>query len=181
MERGLTIHVRDHDPMTILNLSGHLFQLEVYKLKTQVKESLNANRRYIIVNLSQTEFIDSAGLGVMSMLRERCDDSKATLAIVLPQHQGVRATLDKSRLDQIIPCHESLETAIGDFSSKYGLTDPRSETERWNASDPAGVEMMIEELGKNLAGRLEAIERRLLDIESHLKPNAGRSSNRNAA
>ncbi len=181
MERGLTIQIRDHDPMTILNLSGHLFQLEVYKLKTQVKDSLKASRRYIILSLSQTEFVDSAGLGMMGMLREQCDDFKATLAIILPQHRAVRATLTKSQIDQIIPCYENLETAIEDFSRKYGLTDPRSEIESRCTTDPAGVETMIEKLGENLAARLEAIERRLLDIESHLKPNAGRSSNRDAA
>ncbi len=73
MNRQLNIEVREHDQLTIIELRGHLVQTEVRKLKSSLGEALSESRRYVVIDLSHTQFIDSSGIGALVHVRSECN------------------------------------------------------------------------------------------------------------
>lgn len=79
------ISINNHS--CLVKLSGQF----VFSDHAQFKEILNsaeeASVQHVTVNLAKVEFIDSAGLGMLLLLRDTCDKHKKRLTLKDPQGQ----------------------------------------------------------------------------------------------
>lgn len=73
----------------------------------------------IVVDMSRTEFCDSAGLHVLVAVHKRVRADGGAVRLVMPGPNVLRV-FAISGLDQVIPCHPSLSQAIGQLSPEPG-------------------------------------------------------------
>ena len=84
-----------------LTLTGRLDFNARHVFKPAVKESLNANKRYIDLDLQAVTFVDSAGLGLLHRCITDSAELKAKVRLVNPQYQ-VRDILELCNMDKHI-------------------------------------------------------------------------------
>ncbi len=68
-----------------------------------------ANDATIVVDLSGTEYVDSAGIAMLFRLDERLKHMRQELRLVVPQESPIRVALRLSGLDQVVPLVDSAE------------------------------------------------------------------------
>ena len=56
-----------------------------------------------IINLSNLEFIDSAGLGLLLRIQDACSKAGQTLSLRVPSDGQVQKMLQVARFDQLVP------------------------------------------------------------------------------
>lgn len=60
----------------------------------------NSNLKSIDIDLNQLQFVDSAGMGMLLLLRDECEKRSIRIVLLHPQGQ-VQKMLDISRFDQL--------------------------------------------------------------------------------
>ena len=78
--------------------------------RDQIKQALKPAHNGLEVNLSETTFVDSSGLGaVVSALKYMGDKGRLHLCAVTP---GVMAVLKLTRMDRVLKTFDSRQAAI---------------------------------------------------------------------
>lgn len=73
----------------------------------------------IVVDMSRTQFCDSAGMHVLVAVHRRVRAEGGEVRLVMPGPNVLRV-FAISGLDQVIPCHRSLSQALGQLSPEPG-------------------------------------------------------------
>jgi len=110
-----TIKTRDAGDVTIVEVSGRVTLGEATgKLRETVRELINKRRKYILLNLSGVEYMDSAGLGELVGAYTTVTNNGGILKLV-----GVGGrTLDLlqvTKLLTIFECFDDEATAVRSF------------------------------------------------------------------
>jgi anti-anti-sigma factor len=157
MERTLTLTIDEQQlPIAVVRLRGFLAQLEVYKLKKQIDILIDLGRRCLIIDLSEVEFIDSAGIGAIVQIRTRCLQMNGQLMIIEPHCLRVADSLAATSLPQAVKCFTDLDAALIQMRKDIGLPD-------------AGVQLVnTESQIRHLADTMDRILERLGRIETLL-------------
>jgi anti-sigma B factor antagonist len=78
--------------------------------KAKLMEFLENGDKVIVINLSEVDFIDSSGLGVMVLiLRKIGADGRIKICKL---KEGVRSIFELTRLDEVFEIHKSEEGAL---------------------------------------------------------------------
>jgi anti-sigma B factor antagonist len=98
---------------TVIRPSGHLDMVAAPQFKTLVASVVMGEHAAIVVNLAGVDFIDSSGIGaIISGLRTtREAGSEFRIACATSQ---VRAVLELTNVDRILPPYNSIEAALRD-------------------------------------------------------------------
>lgn len=96
---------------TILSVQGRLDAGTAPSFKSAIQEILSGETSELIIELSQTDFIDSSGLSAIVSALKRVNTKKGALLLAAPKMQA-KVTLRLTMLDQILPIFPSLEEAI---------------------------------------------------------------------
>lgn len=111
---GFAVERKDHEDISILNLSGFLDLHTVPKFEEAIQNLVDENRFHILVNLKELDYISSAGLGVfmgfIEEIREKEGDIK--LSNLSPRVYKVFDLLGFPALFQIF---DEEEQAINQF------------------------------------------------------------------
>jgi len=87
----------------------------------QVREELAAAMRHeafeLVVDLSRTRFIDSAGLDMLFRLRDSLAHRRATLRVVIPPDSMLQRVAEIVGLPQAIPVYDSVSEAVAAAAS----------------------------------------------------------------
>jgi len=161
--------------IALLAVKGFVDTMTCSILLNKITANLNANRLHIIVDMSQVNYVSSAGWGVfvgeIKGIRERGGDLK--IVQMTPEVYDVFEMLEFNR---ILNYYESLEEAIDDFDISIGLDITRSSSRRYDpASESAGhgvavaAPVLPAARVSNQAGSAHAV-RKPRSIEPHLLP-----------
>lgn len=77
----------------------------------QVRDALGAaipDLPEVVVDLSGTEYLDSAGIAMLFRLAERLSYNRQELQLVVPADAPIRAVLRLTKLDQVVPVKDTL-------------------------------------------------------------------------
>jgi anti-anti-sigma factor len=74
----------------------------------------------IVLDLTDTTYVDSAAIATLFRLSERLRDRRQDLRLVVPQASPIRAVVELTRLSQVIPVDEAAPTGAPDL-----VTPPR--------------------------------------------------------
>jgi anti-anti-sigma factor len=66
----------------------------------------------VIVDLTHTTYLDSAGIGLLVRLAERLRGRRQQFGLLVPAESPVRAVLELTGLPSVMPLHVSLEDAL---------------------------------------------------------------------
>jgi anti-sigma B factor antagonist len=83
------------------------------RLKEALDEAIQSDVNHLVIDLSDTSFIDSTALGVLIAESRRLEPERGLLAIAGPNEQ-VRKVLQMTGLDHVFALYATREEALAD-------------------------------------------------------------------
>jgi anti-sigma B factor antagonist len=100
-----------NDDTTVIVVGGEVDLFTAPDLKAAIGQSLDAGRSRVVVDLTDTTFLDSSGLGVLVGALQRLRDRGGALAIVNVD-ASIARTFSITGLDQILAISDTRDAAI---------------------------------------------------------------------
>lgn len=96
----------------VIRPKGRLTMVSTSGLRSIVAETVAGGRNHLVVDLSETDFIDSSGLGALVAGLKSARQAGGDLRIALPSDQ-VRTVLELTNLDRVLRPAASIQDAFG--------------------------------------------------------------------
>jgi anti-sigma B factor antagonist len=107
----LSLEVAVNDGISVVTCKGRIvYRDEVAALSNTVDDLLTRSR-LLVLELSEVETLDGAGLGELAALLALARDHGCRMKLVVP-NQGVRDLLELTRLESAFDIHRTLDDAL---------------------------------------------------------------------
>jgi anti-anti-sigma factor len=95
----LKLDIQNTDEAAVVRCSGRV--VHGYEAESLQRTVLSLQKKHIVIDLSQVEEIDAAGLGVLAVLQRWANDSNRTIRLLNPS-QRLRQVLQLTGLDVVL-------------------------------------------------------------------------------
>ncbi|MDQ6776068.1 MAG: STAS domain-containing protein [Actinomycetota bacterium] len=112
MENEFRIDVRRTDDATVVSVSGELDLVSSTGLEEALEQLDGSEPPFVILDLSDVEFMDSAGLAVVVRAHQRADSAGTRFAVVSAVPQ-VRRLLSLTGMDERVTVAQTPEELLG--------------------------------------------------------------------
>lgn len=102
------IEATDIQETRLVRMIGEIDLSNVREMMEAVIDSVPNDAALVVVDLSDTTYLDSAGISMLFRLAERLGYSRQPLRLVVPPDAPIRAVLELTRLTSVIPVVDSL-------------------------------------------------------------------------
>jgi len=110
------IRSEQHQQTLAISLTGSFDALTADQAQKYIQAQLDGGQQQIILDLSQVDFMSSAGIRVLLEMTKKSRGMGGDLRLAAAQ-PGVQRTLALSGLVRVIKVYPSLEEAMGSFES----------------------------------------------------------------
>ena len=117
MNRLARVEVEPQDEVSLVRVLGEVDLSNAEEIAAAMDGAVRPDTRRLVVDLSSTTYMDSAGVRVLFGLRERLHARRRRLLLVVPKDAPVRAVVELTGLSRIVPLGDSLETVPQDPDS----------------------------------------------------------------
>ena len=100
---------------TVVGVAGEIDNYTAPQLRDALAEALDRGATQLVVDLSETAFLDSSALGVLVGVSKHRSADGHTIAIACPNQQ-LRRLFEISRLDEVIRVCDSVDAAVASGS-----------------------------------------------------------------
>lgn len=100
-----------YDRTTVIRLAGEITSDDTDALMSMVRECLGSDARDFVLDLSATEFLDSAALETLLWVQEQADERLGQVRLS-GASESIRKILEMTRLDKHFNCHGDVDTAM---------------------------------------------------------------------
>jgi anti-anti-sigma factor len=107
------VEVGQLDGAHLVRVSGEIDLSNARAVMGAIGEGVPHDVTLVVVDLSGTAYLDSAGIAMIFRLAERLGNSRQQLHLVVPRDAPIRAVLELTKLTEVIPVREAL-TEISD-------------------------------------------------------------------
>lgn len=108
----MNISHRTEEGVCIVALKGNFALEEASAVKNYLKPLIQDEKtRRLIINLTEVDFIDSSGMGVIVTTFKGLRDRKAQLKLC-GLNKGAQEVFEMTKLDEIVDIHETEEDAL---------------------------------------------------------------------
>jgi anti-anti-sigma factor len=107
----LTLETRDG--IQIAHISGEVDIANASTLESEIADTVGNTALGLVVNLTDTEYFDSAGIRMLFELRKRLTGRRQSLRVVVPRESVIITALLVTEVDQIIPIDETVDESLG--------------------------------------------------------------------
>jgi anti-anti-sigma factor len=104
------VDAADRYGATVVRVIGEVDMSNVEDVMAAIASATPSNAVLVVVDLSDTTYIDSAGITMLFRLAERLSYNRQQLRLVIPAAAPIRAVIELTSVDQVIPVDESLQT-----------------------------------------------------------------------
>jgi len=94
------------DGTRIVRVSGEIDLSNVSAVLEAVADVLPTDAATVVVDLSETVYLDSSGIAMLFRLAERLEHSRQRLHLVVPPGAPIRRVLELTNLTGVIPVHD---------------------------------------------------------------------------
>jgi anti-sigma B factor antagonist len=101
------------DSVGIVTVRGEMDIVRAQDLRDRLLGAVRNEDLGIVVDLTNTTYIDSVGVSLLFELAERLSERQLRLAVVLPEAGLVERVLRIVNLDSVTEFHPTLDEAIG--------------------------------------------------------------------
>ena len=101
-----------HDEVPVARVQGEVDASNVKEIGDRLRSLLSNRSVAMIVDLSATTYLDSAGIRMLFELAQRLEGRRQSLAVVVPPDSLIRHSLLVTELEQAVPMHDSLDAAV---------------------------------------------------------------------
>ena len=107
------VHVeRDEPGALVVAVRGEVDMANADDVGAAVLGHAGAAPRRVVVLLEDARYLDSSGLRMLYDLSERIAARGGSMRVVLPSVSPLRRLLAMTKIDTLLPVHESLESAL---------------------------------------------------------------------
>ena len=106
----LTINTYDEADRTVLAVAGELDVYTAPTLRTEIGDRLAAGQSRLVVDLTDVEFVDSTGLGILVAGLTACQQAGGTLSLVCSRPSLLKL-LRITGLDEVFAVHPTAAAA----------------------------------------------------------------------
>lgn len=110
-----TEHKIDNSHPVVITLNGRITAFQAGALREQFAVLLDDGAKYFVLDLSQVEFLDSAGLAAMVYLLKQARQQGGDAKMILPKLGTAQRILQLTRFDKVFPLEETVEDALQSF------------------------------------------------------------------
>lgn len=110
----MEMETRAEGDLTVLSCNGRLNMVAASRLKSQVDEIIAGGSSKIVVDLTETSFIDSSGLGALVSGLKAARQAGGDLRLAGAGDQ-VRTVLSLTNLDRVLRSHPTVSDATHDW------------------------------------------------------------------
>lgn len=105
---------KDESGVVVLGVDGQLIVGNRHELKQKILEAVESGERKLLVDFSNTGYIDSSGLGVLVSLAKKLreEGGEMRLAALNPD---LRTLFELTKLDTLFNITDSLDDALSSF------------------------------------------------------------------
>ncbi len=107
-EGSARVEVEDVDGVRVARILGEVDVSNVEEVRSRLFDATTDRARAYVVDLSETQYFDSAGIGLLFTLAARLKARRQELHIVVPEKALVRRVLVLTDLAGVVPIHNSL-------------------------------------------------------------------------
>jgi anti-sigma B factor antagonist len=101
----------------VVDIAGEVDLYSAPELKAHVTDAIENGKTRIIVDLTNTTFIDSTTLGVLVGARKRLREHNGTLAVVCPDPDKL-GLFEMTGLDRVFSIYTERSAALADLQSR---------------------------------------------------------------
>ncbi len=107
------------DTIPVLRLSGELDLSTVPELRRAIRGLIEETQVNFVINLTNLDFIDSSGLGVLVGGLARVREKQGEIKLVCANRRILRV-FEMTRLTQLFEIYDAEEAAARDFAARRG-------------------------------------------------------------
>jgi anti-sigma B factor antagonist len=111
----MKIRVQDYNDVAVVELQGELDSDSVGLFQNTITNIIAARKAGIVLDMSDLEFIDSAGLEQLLCVRELCDENNCQLRLA-GLDETLMKILEVTRLKKVFECYAELAEAVKSFA-----------------------------------------------------------------
>lgn len=109
----MNIHITEHiQKIIIVTVFGRIDAMTAPQLRDRVTDLGASGNSQFIIDLSTSEFIDSAGMAVLITLLKRIRQANGEIKLVWPRNEMPRRVLKLIRFDQVFDMAETTDDAL---------------------------------------------------------------------
>ena len=116
MSTGFDIAVKE-EIIRIVTIApqGRLDMLRALEFRKQLQAVLDSGAKNLVLDLSETPFLDSAGMAVLVSALKQCRERGGDARMVWPQAEPVKRILTLTKFDRVFEMKTSVEEALASF------------------------------------------------------------------
>jgi anti-sigma B factor antagonist len=104
-----------HDEVPVARVQGEVDASNVKEIGDRLRSLLSNRSVAMIVDLSATTYLDSAGINLLFMLAEEMRSRQQRLALVVADPSPIARMVSLTGLDRAMPVHPTLPDALRDL------------------------------------------------------------------
>ena len=93
-------------------VSGRLDSVEAAPLRATMNEYLSKGTNRIVVDLSEVDFVDSAGLATLVIGMKRARLENGDVRLVTPKHADAKRVFELTKFDDVFTMADDVELAL---------------------------------------------------------------------
>jgi anti-anti-sigma factor len=111
----MRINTQNYNDVTVIELQGEFDNDLADGLKATVTETVGAQRRRLILDMSNINFMDGQGLELLLWIHQYCRQNRVQLKLA-GLDENCRKILEITRLKDEFDCHAELAGAVRSFA-----------------------------------------------------------------
>jgi anti-anti-sigma factor len=108
--------VEHHNDVSCVAVSGEIDVVKAHGLREQLTGAVRNEDLGLVIDLSETSYIDSVGVSLLFELAERLAERQLRMAVVLPEAGLVTRVLTIVNLSSVAEIHSTANEAVGAMS-----------------------------------------------------------------
>ncbi|MEW6357533.1 MAG: anti-sigma factor antagonist [Planctomycetota bacterium] len=110
----LSVQRRDIGKISVLSLQGEIGIEEIPGLRTRFDDLVDAGRVWIVLDMEETTYLGSSGLGLLLALYSRVKELNGEIKLAAP-NQLTRDAMHFFGLIPILEVHDTVDAAVAAF------------------------------------------------------------------
>jgi anti-anti-sigma factor len=106
----LTLETRDE--IQVAHITGEVDIANASTLESEISDTVANTAFGLVVDLTETDYFDSAGIRMLFELRKRLTGRRQSLRVVVPRESVIITALLVTEVDQIIPIDETVDDSL---------------------------------------------------------------------
>jgi len=112
MSELATVLVERRGELQVVWLAGEVDISNAGALEEDISDAVPNDAAALILDLSETAYLDSAGIRMLFELRQRLAGRRQSLGVVVPADSVIRHSLVVTELGKAVQMHDSLDEAV---------------------------------------------------------------------